>query len=391
LKILFLCYGHFDSGIELFKKLSNIIETTLVVQVEGDELIQSDMNVDIRDIPLGLHHSEIRRFQLIKEIEKLFEIAPVKICVLKYNSLSLRDIKNFVISKKFVTWVKSEGFTHIHYYGSSLTWVQQLLFLHGIKRIYTVHDYMPHSGEVKNGSGYQYKFYMRIITLLKSNRFLLLSKKMMGEFSEYYGVPKGNSWFVLFGSFDSYKKFNIIKFNKESYSIIFFGRISRYKGIEYLIEATKLVRKEIPQIKTIVAGGGEFYFDINDIKNDPHFEIHNYHISNEQLAEFISRCSVVVCPYTDATQSGVVMTAYAFNKPVIATDVGSFREYVLNGETGIIVPPKNSEALAGAIKKLLLDETLRKNMVKNIEEKKETAFSWESSAKKLIQIYNEIQ
>lgn len=390
MKILFLCYGHFDSGLVLFKALCNIINATLVVQVEGDKLIQSSLNIDIKDISLGLHHKKTSEYKLVNEIERLFEIPNQRICVLKYNSLSFRDIKNFVISKKFTYWVKNEGFTHIHYYGSSLTWVQQLLFLKGIKRIYTVHDYVPHSGEVKN-SGYQYKFYMRVITFLKSNRFLLLSKKMMDDFSEYYNVPKTNSWFTLFGSFDSYKQFNIIKTNEEHYTILYFGRISIYKGIEYLIEATNLLVKDIPQIKTIIAGGGKFYFDISDIKNNPHFEIYNHYIDNEFLSELINRAAVVICPYTDATQSGVVMTAYAFNKPIIATDVGSFREYIIDGETGLIVPPCNAEALAKAIEKLLNNKTLLNNMKERIEQTKEKEFSWKEAANKLVRIYNEVK
>ncbi len=300
-------------------------------------------------------------------------------------------LKILLFPKKFANWVKKEGFTHIHYYGSSLTWVQQLLFLWGIKRLYTVHDYLPHSGEAK-GSGYQYKFYMKIITFIKSNRFLLLSKRMMDEFSEYYNVSKEHCNYILFGHFNFYKHFNKIKTVEEHYLVLYYGRISAYKGIEYLIEAIKIISKKLPQIKTIIAGSGEFYFDISRIdKNDPHFEIHNYYIGNEQLSEFIRRCSVVVCPYTDATQSGVVMTAYAFNKPVIATDVGSFREYIIDGETGLIVPPRNAEAIAEAIEKLLTDKTLFNKMKKRISETKEKEFSWAEAANKLVQIYREVQ
>lgn len=389
MKILFLCHGHFDSGLELFNKLNKIVDSMLVVQVEGDKLIQSVLNVDISDISLGVYLGGKSKFRLVNEIEKLFEIPAQKICVLKYRSLSLRDRKNFSISKEFSAWVKKEGFTHIHYYGSSLTWVQQLLFLRDIKRIYTVHDYLPHSGEVR-GSGYQYKFYMKVITSLKTHRFLLLSNKMMNEFIEYYKVPKDNCRYILFGPFNCYKKFEKLETKEEAFTILYFGRISAYKGIEYLVEATKIVSKEIPQIKTIIAGSGEFYFDISDIRDDNRFEIHNYYINNQQLADYIRRCSIVVCPYTDATQSGVVMTAYAFNKPVIVTDVGSFREYIIEGETGLIVPPRNAEALAEAIKKLLNNSTLFKYMEERIIQIKDKEFSWKETANKLVKIYDEL-
>ncbi len=100
MKILFLLYGHFDSGLELFKELSKVIDATLIVQVEGDKLVQSILNIDISDIPLGLHLKGTSKYKLVKEIEKFFDSSNKKIYILKYNSLSFRDFKNFIISKK---------------------------------------------------------------------------------------------------------------------------------------------------------------------------------------------------------------------------------------------------------------------------------------------------
>jgi len=384
MKILFLCCGHYDSGLELFSKLRKRVNAKLVFQIVGDTLVQSVFNIDVTDIPYGIN--KIQGHRLLDEIERLFEIKREDVFILKYNSHSLRDLKNFTISKNFTKWVKKEEFTHINYYGSSLTWVQQLIFLLKIRKYFTIHDYIPHSGDYV-GSGYQYKFYMKVITKIKTHRFILLSKKMRDEFIQYYKVNANSCGQIFFGSFEVYRKFLKHEVYEEPFSILFFGRISPYKGIEYLIEATKLLVKKIPELKVIIAGSGEFYFDIAEIKNDEHFEIHNYYISNEKLTEFISRSSVVVCPYTDATQSGVVMTAYAFNKPIIATDVGSFSEYVIDGETGIIVPPKNSEALAEAIQKLIMDKKLLDYMRNQIKKLKEQRFNWEKSAEELTNIY----
>ena len=104
----------------------------------------------------------------------------------------------------------------------------------------------------------------------------------------------------------------------------------------------------------------------------------------------MQRASFVVCPYTDATQSGVVMTAYEFEKPVIASDVGSFREYIFDQETGLIVPPKEPKELARAIEKLFNDEDLIRKMRDNIGIYKKTEFSWEKAAKEIINEIYEI-
>jgi glycosyltransferase involved in cell wall biosynthesis len=68
----------------------------------------------------------------------------------------------------------------------------------------------------------------------------------------------------------------------------------------------------------------------------------------------------VVLPYVEASQSGVVPTAYGFKKPIIATNVGSIDEIVDDGKTGLIVPCQDPRALAEAIIKLLNDDELRK-------------------------------
>jgi len=146
------------------------------------------------------------------------------------------------------------------------------------------------------------------------------------------------------------------------------------------VEATKSLKTKFPYLKTIIAGNGDFYFDISDIKSDPHFEIYNYHIENEFLVELIGRTSVIICPYRDATQSGVVMTAYAFNKPVIATKVGAFSEYVIENKTGLLVKPENTTELANAIEKMLLKRIDLKELQNIIEQK----FNWDNATDKIL-------
>jgi glycosyltransferase involved in cell wall biosynthesis len=117
------------------------------------------------------------------------------------------------------------------------------------------------------------------------------------------------------------------------------------------------------------------------------FNVLNYNISNQEAAELFQKCSVVVLPYIDASQSGVILPAYAFKKPVVITDVGSIAETVDDGVTGFIVPPKDTEALAKAIIKLLNDAKLRKIIGNNAYHKLKTDLSWDIIAQKTMQVY----
>ena len=78
------------------------------------------------------------------------------------------------------------------------------------------------------------------------------------------------------------------------------------------------------------------------------------------MGELFQRASIVVLPYIEGSQTGIIPIAYSFKKPVIATNVGSISEVVEDGVTGFIVPPRDSHALADAIIKILKDDDLRK-------------------------------
>jgi len=173
--------------------------------------------------------------------------------------------------------------------------------------------------------------------------------------------------------------------NKEN-SILFFGYITKNKGIEYLIKAIPIVSKEIPDIKAIIAGEGDLS-GYRSLIDKSKFEIYNEFIPNEKIPELFQRAKLVVLPYTyHQGHSGVLNIAFAFGKPVIVTNVGDLPNLVKDGREGLIVPPKSPRALADAIIKLLKDEGLRKQMSKNALKKAEE-LSWDDIGKRHIEVY----
>jgi glycosyltransferase involved in cell wall biosynthesis len=97
---------------------------------------------------------------------------------------------------------------------------------------------------------------------------------------------------------------------------------------------------------------------------------YNSYVPNEELGVYFSAADVVVLPYLEATQSGVVQVALGFEKPIIATSVGGMPEAVHEGETGLIVPPADSDALYKAILRYF-DELLEGPFTENIRREKE--------------------
>jgi glycosyltransferase involved in cell wall biosynthesis len=148
--------------------------------------------------------------------------------------------------------------------------------------------------------------------------------------------------------------------------ILFFGRIWPYKGLEYLIRAEPLITSKVPEAKIVIAGMGEDFERYSRLMVNPdRFEVHNQYVSDETRTELFRRASVVVLPYVEASQSHVISIAYRCGKPVVATRVGGLPEMVDEGETGFLVAPRDVDALADAIVRLMQNEKLRRQFGMN--------------------------
>jgi glycosyltransferase involved in cell wall biosynthesis len=146
-------------------------------------------------------------------------------------------------------------------------------------------------------------------------------------------------------------------------TILFFGRIWPYKGLDVLINAERWMAAQAQDYKIIIAGEGEDFGRYRQMMMNPdRFEVINRHISEAEANLLFRRASVVVLPYIEASQSGVIPVAYTYRKPVIASNVGGLPEMVDDGVTGLLVPPRDEKQLAAAIVKLLKDKELRFRM-----------------------------
>lgn len=135
--------------------------------------------------------------------------------------------------------------------------------------------------------------------------------------------------------------------------LLFFGFVRRYKGLEVLIEALPRVLARRP-VTLVVAG--EFYEPVEPIKAriralglGERIRLHDRYVPDEEVGDLVAAADCVVLPYRSATQSGVVLVAYAGGCPVISTAVGGLPEVVEQGVTGFLVPPEDPAALADAI------------------------------------------
>lgn len=256
------------------------------------------------------------------------------------------------------------------------------------KLVATFHDVKIHEGEKS--------IFFKLTAYCAANlskKVFVHGKKLKKQIIKEYKLPRNKVCVVPLGEYELelFKKYENKDLKEDGNLILFFGRIYRYKGLEYLIKAEPLITDAIPNAKIVIAGKGEDFGIYEDMmKNKNNFIVYNEYITFEKGAELIQKSSVVVLPYIKASQSGIIPITYGFKKPIIATDVGSIPEVIDNNETGMIIKPNDHKALAEAIIYLMKNPDLREEMGVKGYVKLKKELSWEVNAKKTYEIYRKV-
>lgn len=258
-----------------------------------------------------------------------------------------------------------------------------LPFLAKYPLVVTVHDPVDHVGD---RSSRKTPHFIKYYGYRKANRLIVHSQEMKPVLARAIDVAEDTIDVVPLMEFGDSSAQKDIKTKRNH--ILFFGRIWKYKGLDYLIRAEPQISKEIPDVKIVIAGTGEDFGRYEKLmQNRENFIVHNEYVSREKQARLFREASVVVLPYIEATQSGVIPAAYNFAKPVVATTVGGIPEQVDDGITGYLVPPSNEDVLAEKIVDLLKNDQLRKEMGQNGKQKVETEWSGDAVSHKTIDVY----
>lgn len=195
---------------------------------------------------------------------------------------------------------------------------------------------------------------------------------------------------VPHGTYDFFTGYDYEERPEEEHSVLFFGNVLRDKGIDTLIESIPVVKREIPDVNLLIAGDGQLSDRLQRIveTHPENFEIHDRFVPNDEVGEFFSRASLVAVPYRKRGRghSGALSTAYAFGKPVVASDAGEFPRMVEDAGCGVVVPADDPNALAEGIVELLTDTARRQRMAEN-SARMADRLSWKNIANRHMDIY----
>jgi glycosyltransferase involved in cell wall biosynthesis len=226
------------------------------------------------------------------------------------------------------------------------------------------------------------------------------TQKMKSELCEDFGVPTKAVTVIRYPVNNAFPDTELtpnaakrrLGLDEEEKAILFFGRIVPYKGIEYLLEAYQLLLTDKrAKYKLILAGGPkkgaeQYVQQLRSILSESFGQegviLKTQFVPDNEMELYFKAADVLALPYKEIFQSGVLFLAYSFGLPVVATDVGSFREDVVEGSTGFLCKPGEPAELAKAIETYFASN-LYKNLNVRRPELKEYAnlnHSWHAVA-----------
>jgi len=251
----------------------------------------------------------------------------------------------------------------------------------GIPKILTIHDPSQHDGEQN-----VFIDFLREVSIRQSTQIVLLSEFFRPALIKK-GFPAGRITILPLGKFSYYKTLSAeeVENSYDNPTILFFGRIYEYKGLDTLLKAFPVIRQSVPNAQLVIAGYGDLKPYQELLQGQSGIIMENRWIADDEVATHFNNASLVVLPYKESTQSGVIPTAYAFKLPVVATRTGGVQEQVLDHQTGLLVEPNSPQQLAEACVSLLLDTELAMSMGNRGYRLATEAWSWETAADKLIE------
>ena len=235
------------------------------------------------------------------------------------------------------------------------------------------------------------------------------TEKMKGELLQHFRVRERAITVIPFGINNAVPDTNLtseqakarLGIEDSEKTILFFGNIGPYKGLEFLVAAFQRIAAGDPAYRLILVGnltkGCEPYLD--EIQRTIHRGAGRKriiqrieYIPDEESEVYFKAADVLALPYTEVSQSGVLVLGYSFGLPVIASDVGSLREDIIEGRTGFLCRPCDPVDLSETIERYFQSNLFRalRNWRPKIRDYARGRYSWDTVSRMTCAVYEEL-
>jgi glycosyltransferase involved in cell wall biosynthesis len=281
----------------------------------------------------------------------------------------------------FLVFRQKQKIIHITHFHPWIFFVLLAARLRRAKFIYTLHDnpFKPKEAGLSILATHLEKFFAS-----KADAVVTHSNFIKDAVMKFF---KNKTFYVMpLGAYTHLCNFNPRHTPAGKINFLFFGRIEPFKGLDILVKAYEILRERVPEASLTIAGKGEIPAELRQKINRLGIQLMERWIGPEEMCSIMQEADVVVLPYRNATQSGVISLAMACGVTVIASKVGGLVEQVIDGKTGFLVTPGDPMDLAEKMEILAKDRKLLETFKMNQRRFAETSFSWDASAEIFINI-----
>lgn len=243
----------------------------------------------------------------------------------------------------------------------------------GKKLVFTAHN--VNQAKRDSNDSFLNRFSLKVQYRL-CNHIFVHTDKMKAELLEDFGVGESAVSVIPFGINNSLPQTAMtpaqakqrLGIKRHEKTVLFFGRLRPYKGLEYLVTAFQQIAATEADYRLIIASepkvGSEKYFEeirqLISKDHDGRGVVQQFaFIPDEDTELYFKAADVVILPYTDTSQSGVLFLGYSFGLPAIASDVGSFAEDIIPGRTGFLCKPRDAQDLARTIRQYFASDLFK--------------------------------
>lgn len=257
-------------------------------------------------------------------------------------------------------------------------WMLPAIAAAGARYVLTIHDALLHPGE-------RNPLRMALMTreIARADTVITLSEHVRKQVIEFHGVPPHRIHVVPHGVFgESGMTGHRQAPTGRPFRLLFFGRILPYKGLDLLLDACRQLR-ESADVELTIAGSGDIGPYLPRLKDLPGVRIENRWIAEDEIHGIFAHADAVVTPYVEASQSGVITTAFGAGLPVVSTPVGGLVEQLRHGRAGLIAEAVDAASFAKALRRLLEEPGLYEHLSRAARNEAATTMSWDVIAREI--------
>ena len=238
--------------------------------------------------------------------------------------------------------IRKEQFDYI-YFESLHMWNLPIMIFGGKAKIYhVIHEVIPHEGDSQE----QMVDLMNKAVCKFTDYIVLRNQTYVQTLADRYGFPVNH---IIYS--ELWRRFPKYTAPMHTKNMLFFGRMNPYKGIDNLLA----IAKACPDVHFSVIGKADSQIEsiVNELSSLKNVTVKTGYVSDDAMHEAFVQADWIILPYNSASQSGVIIDAYKYSRPVVAFNVGAIQEQIRDGISGYLIPAGDNAAFVEKIKEVM--------------------------------------